>query len=320
MTSTLDEENIIDLIWKKIGTSKKRDPFDDDAVWVANEPMNLIVAKSDMLVASTDAPPQMTAAQFARKSIVSCVSDFAAKGVKPSFCLVSLGMPRAGTNRQNVNRLADGFASAQREYGLRILGGDVNETSGETVIDCTTLGFSNEVIPRDGARPGQLVGVSSTFGHQSAGLLILLGRVHAKDSSFKKLAVDSVLNPKARLALGIKASRYLSSCIDSSDGLAISLHHLARSGKVKLELDEIPVTPGVNEFSRENKLQPSDLALFGGEEFELVCTFDSRHKAALTKLGVRTIGRVVQLSGNERPSIFYHGKQIRRRGWIHFRS
>jgi thiamine-monophosphate kinase len=318
MTSLLDEEDIIRLIWKKIGTSKKRDPFDDDVAWVSNSSSKFVVAKSDMLVTSTDAPSRMTAAQIARKSIVSCVSDFAAKGVKPSFCILSLGLPRKKATRENLDQWAAGFAAAQREYGVRIIGGDTNATVADAVIDCTILGFSNRVVQRRGARPRQLVGVSGSFGHQAAGLLMLLNRARSSDSIFVKRALDSVLNPRARLELGIKTSRLVSSCIDSSDGLAISLYHLAESGNVKFELNKIPITRGLDEFARDNKMSSSDLALFGGEEYELVCTFDPKHKAVLSHLGVRTIGRVVRLAAHEKPSVFYEGKKIRRNGWIHF--
>ena len=320
LTGSLDEEDIIKLIWKKIGSSRKRDPFDDDAAWISNASAKLVVAKSDMLVATTDAPRQMTAAQIARKSIVSCVSDFAAKGVEPSFCLVSLGLSRKKATRKYLNGWASGFAFVQKEYGLKIIGGDTNATIADTVIDCTIFGFSNSIVQRNGAKPGQLVGVSGSFGHQAAGLLVLQGKARSKDSSFEKLAIDSVLNPRARLELGIKASRFLSSCIDSSDGLAISLYHLAESSKVKFVLDEIPVSPGLEEFSMDNKMKSLDLAFFGGEEFELVCTFDPKHEEVLARLGIRTIGKTHRLTPGEKPLVVYRGKKVKRSGWVHFRS
>ena len=71
LTSTLDEEQIIHLIWKSIGTRSRRDPFDDDAVWVRNKPKRFIVCKTDILVAETDAPKQKSPAQIDRKEVVS---------------------------------------------------------------------------------------------------------------------------------------------------------------------------------------------------------------------------------------------------------
>jgi thiamine-monophosphate kinase len=320
LTNSLDEEDIIKIIWRKLATSRKRDPFDDDAAWVLNESRKLVVAKSDMLVSTTDSPNRMTAAQIARKSIVSCVSDFAAKGVRPSFCLVTLGLPKDKVTRSYVNGMATGFASAQRDYSLRIIGGDTNATSVDPVIDCTVIGFSDSVVQRRGAKPGDLIGVSGSFGHQAAGLLILLDKARSRDTLFKKLAIKSVLTPGARLKLGIRASRYLSSCIDSSDGLAISLYHLAESSKAKFVLDTIPISSGLEGFARENDRRSSDLALFGGEEFELVCTFEPKDQETISRMGISTIGKVHHLSQRERPTVVYRGRRIKRAGWVHFKS
>lgn len=320
MKNLLDEEEIIKILWTKIGPVSRRDPFDDDAAWVSNNPNRLVVAKSDMLVAATDAPSQMTPAQIARKSVVSCVSDFASKGVRPSFCLVSLGLPRRKTTREVIESIAAGFQAAQKEYSLRIIGGDTNETAADQVIDCTLLGFSRKLVKRSGARPGHCVGVSGSFGLQAAGLLLLQGKARTKDIAFSRRAIDSVLNPRARLDVGLKASKSLSSCIDSSDGLALSLYHLAESGGVGITLDKIPIASGIDNFAIDNKVSAGDLALFGGEEFELVCTFDPKYAAHLSRLGITIIGKVERLPLGESSLISYNGKKVMRRGWMHFKS
>ncbi len=152
----LDEESIIKILWERFGKSSiGRDPFDDDAAWVKNQPgKKFLVGKADMFVASTDAPPQMGPAQMARKSIVACVSDLAAKGVHPKYCLVSLGLPNKLATRSFVTSLASGFAYAETEYSLKIIGGDTNATSDDAVIDCSIFGFANSLISRRGAKAG----------------------------------------------------------------------------------------------------------------------------------------------------------------------
>ena len=320
LTNSLNEEEIINLLWKKIGTSKKIDPFADDAAWIANSSKKFVVVKSDMLVAATDAPKQMTPSQMARKAVVSCVSDFAAKGVRPSFCIISLGFPGKKATRRYLLSMASGFKSAQKEYGLKIIGGDTNATSVDTVIDCTIFGLAERVVKRSSASPGDLIGVSGTFGHQAVGLLLLLGKARSKGRLFERKAVGSVLNPRAKLHLGLRASRFLSSATDSSDGLAISLFHLAESSNVNFVLDEIPTTLGVEKFASLNKLRPFDLALFGGEEFELVCTFNSRHERILSRMGIKAIGKVLSKPPMGKSSVVYKGREIERRGWVNFRS
>ncbi len=318
----LDEEAIIKILWGTLGNSEtKRDPFDDDAAWVKNQRgKQFLVEKADMFVATTDAPPQMTPAQMGRKSIVACVSDLAAKGVSPKYCLVSVGLPKKLATQDFVTSLASGFNMAESEYGLKIIGGDTNATSVDPVIDCSIFGFASSLVLRKGARPGDLVGVSGKFGAQPAGLLILLDKAKSSDKEFEKNAVASVLEPRARLDIGLRASRFFSSCIDSSDGLAISLYHLAESSKVNFDLDRLPMNSGVDQFASENSLLSRELVLFGGEEYELVCTFSKRHERALSKLGVETIGVVGKKNADAKAEVLFNNELVARRGWLHFKS
>ena len=108
----------------------------------------------------------------ARKSIVSCVSDFAAKGVRPVFGIVSLTIPKK-LSRSNIQSLAKGFQSAAKEFELKILGGDTNEGK-ELVISFSLFGFSKKIVKRSGAKINNLIICSGPFGYSAAGLCILL--------------------------------------------------------------------------------------------------------------------------------------------------
>lgn len=316
-TSTLDEEGIIDLIWSKIRAPSGIDPYNDDVAWIPKRSSRYLVEKADMLVASTDCPKQMTPDQVAQKSITSCVSDFAAKGVWPRYCILSIGMPKNLAYKKFVRDLGKGFARAQSKYRLNVIAGDTNATSKDLVIDCTLFGFSNRIVPRRGARPGDLVGVSGSFGHQYSGLLLLLGKARSADRVFGKFAIKSVLEPIARLETGIKIAPFLSSSIDSSDGLALSLYHLAESSSVSIEIDRLPISKGVEDFAKINGAKVMDLAMFGGEEYEIVCTYSPSYESKLSSLGIRTVGSVVRKSGKS--VINHRGKRVPRQGWLHLR-
>lgn len=306
----LDEKEIIGIIAAALDTSD----HDDVAVIGKN-----IVFKADMLVASTDVPPGMEAWQVARKSIVSCASDLAAKGVKPHAALISLGLPK-GCTRPYVEGLAKGFAGAAKEFGVKIVGGDTNEANG-LVIDCSMIGFAEGKVPkRSGARPGHLVIVSGMFGLPPAGLAILM-RGAKTTGIFRKQAADSVLEPKPRERFGISLAKYFSSSIDSSDGLAISLYELARQSKVNIVIDDIPIAEGVERFARENGLDAHELVFHGGEEYEIVATVPKaklgKAQAAAKKAGVQlhVIGRVQRGSGD----VFVGKRLLENRGYVHFR-
>jgi thiamine-monophosphate kinase len=282
--------------------------------------------KSDMLVESTDIPRGMKAWQAARKSIVSCISDLAAKGVKPHAAVISLGIPNSYSIRQPyIEGLAEGFAIASKEFGVKIVGGDTNE-AGELVIDCSMIGFSTFKVPtRSGAKPGDYVIVSGAFGFAPAGLVILLQNASTVSSSsgsstFRKHAVKSVLEPYPRQSFGLALARYFSSSIDSSDGLAVSLYELAsRSEGVDIIIYSIPSVEGLDKFAKENSLDKHELVFHGGEEYEIVATISPtkirRAEAAARKAGasLHVIGRVQKGSGK----VFARNRILENRGYMH---
>src|SRR5271169_3636972 len=133
----LDEYDIIDLITKRFGRLPEGYlPIGDDVALIpAGKAGESIVLKSDMLVGRTDVPPGMTWRMASRKAVAMCVSDFAAKGVRPTAFMVSLGLPR-GTPRGKVVELASGLVEASREWNVKLVGGDTNEAD-DLIIDCT---------------------------------------------------------------------------------------------------------------------------------------------------------------------------------------
>jgi thiamine-monophosphate kinase len=311
----LDEKQIIQIFANKLGISNL-----DDVALIDKG----IVIKSDMLIASTDVPSGMKPWQAARKSIVSCISDLAAKGVRPHAAVISLGIPKScSTRRPDIEGLAEGFAIASNEFGVKIVGGDTNE-AGELVIDCTMIGFPRFKVPtRNGAKPGDFVIVSGAFGFAPAGLAILLQDANAitVSSSFRKHAVKSVLEPHPRQSFGLALARYFSSSIDSSDGLAVSLYELAsQSEGVDIIIYGIPAVEGLDKFAEENSLDKHELVFHGGEEYEIVATISHtkirQAEAAARKAGVslHVIGRVQRGSGN----VFVRNKLLENRGYMHF--
>ncbi len=315
----LDEKQIIRIFANKLGISNLNDVALLDKG---------IVMKSDMLVESTDIPSGMEAWQAARKSIVSCVSDLAAKGVRPHAAVISLGIPNSYSMLESyIEGLAEGFAIASKEFGVKIVGGDTNEAA-ELVIDCSMIGFSTFKVPtRSGAKPGDYVVVSGPFGFAPAGLAILLQNaitVSSSDSNsvtFRKHAVKSVLEPSPRQSFGLALASYFSSSIDSSDGLAVSLYELAsQSDEVDIIIYSIPFVEGLEKFSHENSLDKYELVFHGGEEYEIVATISpttiNKAEAAARKAGVNlyVIGRVQKGSGK----VFARNRLLENRGYMHF--
>jgi thiamine-monophosphate kinase len=322
----LGERAIIELILEKLERMKDMSiPFGDDVSGFTLNSEEVFVLKTDMLVGKTDVPPKMTLWQAARKAVVMNVSDFAAKGVKPKAMLAALGLPKE-LEAKDIAEIGSGLNDGAREYDAYIIGGDTNEAS-DLVISLSLFGIAKKdaLMLRSGAKPGDLVAVTGFFGKASAGLKILLEGLKAP-KVIRDLLVEAVLMPKARLKEGVAlgASGVVTSAIDSSDGLAWSLYEVAKASGVGLVIDKVPVAAEVVEFAELNGLDPLELALYGGEEYELVLTvnpkFWSRAEKAVEKVGgnLIKIGRVtaerqvlLELEGEKRV--------IEPRGWEHFR-
>jgi len=321
---SLGERKIIDLIVGRLDKMPRMPvPFGDDVSAVDIGGGTLGVLKCDMLVGRTDVPKGMTLKQAARKAVVMNVSDLASKGVQPRAVMVSLGLPRS-TTAQDVEQIADGLNEGAREYGTYVIGGDTNECD-DLVIGCYLFGLARRetIIRRSGARPGDLVAVTGEFGNTLAGLKLLSSQMEIAPSLRNSL-LASIYMPKARLkeGLALARTRAVTASMDSSDGLAWSLYEIARASSVGIEIEELPISTAAAEYARLSGSDPFDLALYGGEEFELVLSVrKTACKRALKAVeSLRIIGRVTSKTGTV--TLSQHGKRtlVRPIGWEHFES
>ena len=280
----------------------------------------LCATNIDTLVESTDIPPRSDFVDIARKSVVSSISDFAAKGVIPKFCLISITIPKRFSKKQ-IKKMAIGFRRSCNEFQLEFLGGDTNEGK-ELVIHVVLFGKAGKIVTRNGAKNGDIVITTGPFGYTSSALQILLEKKESK-RGFKKLAKTKFFHPVPRLKFGLACKSFLSSSIDSSDGLSACLQELSISSEKKIVITKLPVEDDVREFAKNNTLDLKNLILNGGEEFELVCTcplknlekikkIAKRFKINLYEIGFVTKGKHVFLEND--------GKQHKMMdvGWSHF--
>ena len=301
-------------------------PFGDDVSAVNIGSGRVAVLKTDMLIGKTDVPRGMSLWQAARKAVVMNISDFAAKGVEPTAMLVSIGLPR-NFIQKDVEEIARGLNTGAQEYDAYVIGGDTSEAS-DLIIAISLFGTAKrkELVLRSGAKAGDIVAVTGFFGKTAAGLR-LLSNGFAASKGLREVLLRSVCMPNARLCegLSLRRSGTLSASIDSSDGLAWSLHELARMSGVGFVIDYVPIADEVHRFAKFNGLDPLNLALYGGEEYELVVTVKPKRWAdaemaiksvggRLLPIGKATQDREVLLNVNgEKSSIAY-------RGWEHFKS
>ena len=241
----LNEKTIVKIFQDKLG-NKKFIPEDVEFFKIGKK---YVVVKVDTLVESTDMPYGTKLEDAARKSILSCVSDFAAKGVKPNFGIVSLTIPKRYSNTK-IENLAAGFAKAAKEFHIKILGGDTNEGT-ELVISFSLFGITEKIVKRKGAKSNDIIITSGPFGYSSAGLSILLkNKKYSKRFDVK--AKKAVFRPNCKLVFGLKNKNYFSSAMDSSDGLSTTLIEMSNQSKSKFIINKLPTEADVVNFANSN--------------------------------------------------------------------
>jgi thiamine-monophosphate kinase len=322
------ERKIIEIIQSYLDSMPKMPiPFGDDVSACNMGNGNLAILKTDMLVDKTDVPLGMSLWQACRKAVVMNISDFAAKGVKPIAMLVSLGLPKNLATAKSAEQIGKGLNAGAHEYNAHIIGGDTNEAS-DLVINISLFGTAkkNTLMLRSGAKPDDLVAVTGLFGKTAAGLKILVEGLKAPKKISKTL-VDSVLMPYARLKEGsaLSQTKAVTASIDSSDGLAWSLHEIAKASNVGFLINNLPTAKQAERFAKINKLDPLELTLYGGEEYELVLTVKPKLWKKAEKAVERVGGKLFpigKVTAEKQVLLEINGKRriIETRGWEHFKK
>ncbi len=258
------------------------------------------------------------------------VSDIAAKGGTPLYALVSLALP-ATTALDWVEALYRGMRATADACGLLVVGGNLARSSQEIGIHVTLIGqvAREHVLLRSGARPGDLVAVTGDLGAAAAGLRLLLNPELQLPASQRADLLARHFRPPIRLAAGrrIGASGFATAMLDLSDGLSSDIGHLCRSSDVGVRLDaaQLPIAPATCALAAAAGLPAWDLALSGGEDYELCCTVKPDAAAALSAelaaidVPFSVVGEILS-SAAGRQLRFSDGKEIAldASGWQHF--
>ena len=313
----LNESTIIKIFQKNLGNKK----FVSEDVEFFNIGKTKMVVKTDTFVESTDIPPKMKLSDAARKSVIACVSDFTAKGVKPQYGILSVNLPNT-ISRVKINEISKGFRKACREYNISILGGDTNEGK-EIVFNVCIFGETDYIVNRKGTKKNDLIFVTGPFGYTAVGLGVLIDKKKGGKTFIKK-AIKSVMNPKPKLGFGLKNKKYFSSSMDSSDGLSTTLNEMSKQSKKKFVINKIPLNRDLEIYIKKHNLNLNSIVFHGGEEYEFVFTIPPKHKkriienskllkTPIIEIGYVTSGKGVYLKKNEETTI------LKDLGWKHFK-
>lgn len=271
------------------------------------------------------------------KALAVNLSDIAAMGAEPLWALVSLLLP-AEESVAELDGVYAGMRALALRYGVAIVGGNIAGTSGPLTIDITLLGrvARARALRRAGGRPGDALLVTGALGAAAAGVLLATGATSngaarvGIAADLAERAHDAMAAPEPRVAEGraLAASGVVTAMLDVSDGFAADLGHLCTASGVGalVEEAELPIAPAAAAVAPIYGRAPRDLALYGGEDYELLLSVrpEGVHAAveAVRSVGgtARVVGRLTADVGrieSEAPS--GERRRIEPRGWDHLR-
>ncbi len=231
-----------------------------------------------------------------RKALMVNLSDIAAMGGDPKFFLVSLGLPKS-LPLSFVSRLYRGMRDGAKQYSVNLVGGDTT-LSNKIVLNICLLGEGQpeKIIYRSGAKTGDDLWVSGTLGDAALGLKMLQRKGSGKPAG----PIAKHLSPVPRLLLGqsLAKSGLAHAMIDVSDGLLSDTSHLMEESHVGavIEEDQVPLSTAYRKYASRYSKGPFQLALTGGEDYELLFAAPSKNRQRISSLS-RTLKTRITLVG-----------------------
>jgi thiamine-monophosphate kinase len=284
----------------------------DDAAAVRTTPDRLLLLTADVLVERVHFDRRIHSfQQIGWRAMVANISDIAAMGGMPKHALISICLP--GSMRvEEVEEIYGGLNAAAQEYGCAIIGGDTVTSPRDLVVSVALTGEVSEerLVTRGGARVGDLICVTGQLGGAQAGLAMLrllesTGTSPLPEEQWVQ-ARDRHLWPRPRLreAQEVVRSGRIGAMIDVSDGLAGEVGHIARRSGVGAEIweEKIPIGPQTLRVAEQLGISVLELALCGGEDFELVFTIPTDGVRDVTEIVFRKTGTKISTVGKILPA------------------
>jgi thiamine-monophosphate kinase len=241
-----------------IGKLRRNAPLIGDDCAVVQVPRNRdLLFTTDFSIESVHFTRDSSAEQIGRRAVARSLSDIAAMGGRPLYCLISLALAQ-WTDQRWIHGFYRGAHKLLRETKTRLAGGDISHAN-QLICDVMLCGSidKGKALRRSGAKVGDILYVSGPLG----------GWRHKRD-----------IIP--RLDIGRKLIGKATSCMDISDGLALDLHRLCMASGVASEIDSLPLLDGAT----------VEQALHDGEDYELLYTAHPKRRVPGLRIGTITIG------------------------------
>lgn len=271
----------------------------DDCSVLPNGPDTDLLVTVDMLVEEVDFRLGWTSPDLlGHKALAVSLSDIAAMGGKPNWAMLSIAVPENLWKVDFLELFYKGWFALAGTFGVELVGGDVSRSPDKLVIDSIVGGevARGRAIMRSGATPGDSIFVSGTLGGAAGGLRLLQNGL--SEPPYHDTGNSGLLfrqrkpHPQIELAMLLQGLNIATSMIDISDGLSSDLAHICDDSGVGAMIDSarLPIDPDLAvHFPIDECVE---MALNGGEDFELLFTASEKSISHLRSGDFTRIGRI----------------------------
>ncbi len=228
------------------------------------------------------------------RAAIANLSDIAAMGGTPRFMLVSIAIPSTCSTTE-IHQLYRGMMQASAPYRVCLVGGDTSASKHGLFLSITLTGVvrPGRALLRSGAKVGDRLYVTGTLGDSRAGLdLLSSGRRRTLPAAHARFLLARHHRPSARIAEGqwLVKQGLAGAAIDLSDGLTGDLRHICEDSDVGAEIlgGSLPISAACRAYAAAYRLAPQEIALQGGEDYELLFTVPAGQQARFERLVTKT--------------------------------
>jgi thiamine-monophosphate kinase len=279
----------------------------DDAAVIKMTGDSDLIACCDLLVEGIHFRTEWTPPRLlGRKALAVNLSDVAAMGAQPKFAMISIALPHKYSS-EFIDEVFAGISDLADASGVAIIGGDTSGSVHSLFIDISVIGecYSGRAVTRSGAEVGNKIYVSGSLGASALGLSFLEAGFRLSDvkdlgdTGRQALLKHLAPEPKLRLGRALGEAGLATAMIDISDGLSTDLSHILEESSVgaTIHASELPIDDCVlSATAAVPAVDPTTLALNGGEEYELLFTVRPQDQDGLTFLA-KTLGEKLTAIG-----------------------
>ena len=318
----MEESIIIDRYLKPLSKKFKEalNLSDDAAILKIFKSKNLVISV-DNFIYGIHCPDYINISSAVNRAILAAISDLSAMAAKPYCIFISITLNKHNITNKLLKDLQIGINKALKSTKTMLGGGDLCSSLQPASFSVTVVGegVKKKLLRRKGAKPNELLCVSGNIGDAKIGLDMLLKKKKISKDLLNNYFIKKFLKPPFRNDFARSISRYITSCIDISDGLIVDSSKLALNSNCSLNINSkaIPISMKAKKLIKNKALSLHDL-IGAGDDYELVFSVNEKNLKVIKKIATKKKVKISVIGKFSKGKKILLDNKVFSRGFSHF--